>query len=80
MLFKDAKTFYKSDEWESFRKVVIAKRTHEDGFIYCDLCGKPILKKYDLIVHHKQELSEANVNDHNISLNPDNVQLTKRGL
>lgn len=66
--------FYKSDKWESFRKVIIDQRTDPDGFIRCAICGKPILKKYDLIIHHKQELSEANVNDAMISLNPDNVE------
>ena len=42
--------FYKSKEWEQFRKIVIAERTDAEGFVYCELCGKPILKPYDLIV------------------------------
>ena len=66
--------FYKSTKWESFRKLIIQQRTDQDGFIHCAECGKPILQKYDLIVHHKQELSEANVNDAAVALNPDNVQ------
>ena len=66
--------FYRSDKWEAFRKVIIAERTDEDGFVHCCSCGKPILNKYDLIIHHKKELTEANVNDHSISLNPDNVE------
>ena len=66
--------FYKSKQWEAFRKVIIAERTDPDGFVHCCECGKPILNKYDLIIHHKQELNEANVNDYNISLNPDNVE------
>ena len=65
--------FYKSKQWEAFRKVIIAERTDEDGFVHCCRCGKPILNKYDLIIHHKIELNEANVNDTMISLNPDNV-------
>ncbi len=65
--------FYKSKQWEAFRKVIIAERTDEDGFVHCVRCGKPILNKYDLIIHHKIELNEANVNDTMISLNPDNV-------
>ena len=44
--------FYKSKQWESFRKVIIADRSDADGFVHCAHCGKPILHKYDLIVHH----------------------------
>lgn len=67
--------FYHSKAWESFRKVIIEQRTDADGFVHCSECGKPILKKYDLIIHHIKELSDANVNDANISLNPDNVEI-----
>lgn len=67
--------FYRSDKWETFRKIVISNRTHDDGFVYCDECGKPILKKYDLVLHHKQELNDLNVNDVNISLNEDNIEV-----
>lgn len=66
--------FYKSKQWEDFRKVIIEERTDADGFVHCSDCGKPILKKYDLIIHHKQELSEYNVNDVMVALNPDNVE------
>lgn len=66
--------FYKSNKWETFRKIIIEERTDADGFIHCAICGKPILKKYDLIVHHKQELDDLNVDDVSISLNPDNVE------
>ena len=74
MSFTDTKSFYKSREWESFRQVVIAERTDTDGYVHCAICGKPILKKYDLILHHKQELTDMNVMDVNVSLNPDNVE------
>ena len=66
--------FYKSKKWEAFRKVVIDQRTDPDGYVHCAICGKPILKAYDLIVHHKKELSEDNVTDVMIALNPDNVE------
>lgn len=67
--------FYKSKQWEDFRLVVIAHRKKPDGYIYCEHCGKPILKDYDLIAHHKIELTEANVDDVSISLNEDNIEL-----
>ena len=66
--------FYKSRKWEAFRKVIIEQRTDADGYVHCAICGKPILKPYDLIVHHKQELSDDNVADATIALNPDNVE------
>lgn len=66
------KSFYRSREWESFRLTVIDQKTNKnDGLVYCDHCGKPILKAYDLIVHHKIELNDVNVNDYNVSLNPE---------
>ena len=73
MLYKQ-QAFYKSKKWEAFRKVFISQCTDADGYVHCAVCGKPILKPYDLIVHHKQELSDDNVDDVTIALNPDNVE------
>lgn len=67
--------FYKSDRWESFRKLVISERTKPDGFIYDEVTGEPILRAYDLILHHKIELTEENVDDVSIALNPDNIMV-----
>ena len=67
-------SFYKSKQWEKFRQIIIGERTNSDGYVICELCGKPIVRKYDLIVDHITELSDANVNDFNISLNPENVR------
>lgn len=70
---KCLKDFYRSEEWETFRKIIISERTQPDGTILDEITGKPILHKYDLIIHHKIELTEENFRDYNISLNPDNV-------
>lgn len=67
--------FYNSKEWEQFRKVVILERLHDDGLTYCEYCHKSILKSYDCIAHHKVALTDFNVHDVNISLNPDNIML-----
>ena len=67
--------FYQSKEWENFRHIVIAERTRDDGLVYDEVTGKPILKRYDMILHHKEPLTEDNVNDANISLNPDNIMI-----
>lgn len=70
------KTFYKSKEWENLVAILKLDRINkEDGILYCEHCKKPLIHKYDIIGHHKTELTEANVNDVNISLNPDNIVL-----
>ena len=66
--------FYKSDEWRNLLNVLKSERERE-GVLYCEHCGKPIIKKFDCIGHHKHELTNANVNDYNISFNPDNIML-----
>jgi dephospho-CoA kinase len=48
---------------------------HEDGFVYDEVTNKPITKAYDIILHHIIELTEENVNDYDISLNPQNIQI-----
>lgn len=67
--------FYKSDEWVEFTRGIKLERTNSDGVIICEQCGKPIVKAYDCICHHKTYLTDANVNDYDISLNPDNISL-----
>lgn len=75
-MFNNLFEFYRSNEWASLRKMIIAERTSEDGFIYDEVTGKPILKAYDLILHHSPiELTEENVNDYDISLNPKNIKI-----
>ena len=67
--------FYRSREWERFRLTIINERTKADGFIYDEVTNKPILRMYDLILHHIEELTPENVNDFNISLNPNNIMV-----
>ena len=68
-------TFYQSREWANLLKVIKQERLDADGQIICSYCGKPITKKYDCIGHHKIHLTEENVNDARVSLNPENVEL-----
>ena len=62
--------FYTSREWSEFRRGLILER----GF-KCEYCGELILNKYDLILHHEEELTLENVNDYNVSLNPSNIKI-----
>lgn len=67
--------FYKSRKWENFIEGLRIERANPDGVVVCEHCGKPIIKKYDCIGHHITELTDDNVNDVMIALNPDNIQL-----
>lgn len=69
------KSFYHTQNWLKLLQRLKTERLSEDGILYCEYCHKPILKQYDCIGHHKKELNSSNVNDYNISLNPDNVML-----
>ena len=66
--------FYKSKQWEDLLQQLKLERL-VDGQLICEHCGKPIVKAYDCIGHHKIELTDANVNDLNVSLNKDNIML-----
>lgn len=67
--------FYNSSKWKKLMTVIKQERTNVDGNIICEHCGKPILKAYDIIGHHKTELTEDNVSNAEISLNPNNIML-----
>ena len=67
--------FYKSKEWQKLLEVIKMERLNEDGQLLCWHCGKPIINKYDCIGHHTIFLTEDNVNNLEISLNPDLIQL-----
>lgn len=65
--------FYRSKEWTGLLQRLKIERVDEEGQLICEHCGRPIVKTYDAIGHHKIELTEENVNDAMISLNPDNI-------
>ena len=68
--------FYKSRKWETLVKQLRIERARDtDGFVICEHCGQPIVKSYDCIGHHVIELTDDNVDDALISLNPDNIKL-----
>lgn len=71
----DLFTFYRSREWQALCAQIKQERVNEDGQLICAYCGKPIVKAYDCICHHKKHLTEENVNDFSVSLNPENVDL-----
>lgn len=67
--------FYQSKPWVKLMGVIRMERTNAEGQVICEHCGKPIVHKYDCIGHHIIELTDANVDDATISLNPENIML-----
>lgn len=67
-------SFYHSAKWLDFIRLLRVQRTR-DGVLYCERCGQPIIKPYDCIAHHIIELTDNNIDDTTISLNPDNIKL-----
>ena len=67
--------FYQSKEWTTLVKSLRLDRVNDNGDIICDYCHEPIVKSYDCIGHHTVELTDDNVNDVTISLNPDLIML-----
>ena len=73
-MFENLSAFYHSRKWRTFLDELKQERVNEEGDLICNYCGRPIVKAYDIIGHHKIELTEENVNDYTISLNPENVE------
>lgn len=67
--------FYRSSDWITLRKAVILERLNEEGMTICEYCGRPIIKGYDIILHHTIPLTPENVDNAAISLNPDLLQI-----
>ena len=66
MISKKLKFFYNSKEW-----LQLSDHIRKTNFHICHDCGKPNSKE----VHHIQQVTESNVMDPNITLNPDNLVL-----
>ena len=75
-MFNSLAQFYNSEVWRNLRLSLIAERTNkEDGILYCEYSGAPIVNLYEAVAHHKTPLTMQNVNDFSISLNPTNIML-----
>lgn len=68
--------FYTGQDWRLLRQRLMAERSDKTtGVLLCEYCHKPIVRPYECIAHHKQELTESNYKDSSISLNPSNIML-----
>lgn len=77
-MFGSLSQFYCSKEWRLLRLNLINERTSADGFLYDEISGEKLINSYDIVAHHVKELTLANVNDFNISLNPENIKLVSQ--
>ena len=78
-MFTSLSQFYNSQEWRQLRQMLIAERTNkDDGILYCQHSGNPLLQSYDIVAHHIIPLTMQNVNDYSISLNPENIMLVSQ--
>lgn len=85
MNFKSTYDFYRSKEWADCKAQVLDRELKKGkGVVYCAHCHKPITKgfnpneknnRYAMVFHHVIYLTNQNVNDYSISLNPDNIQI-----
>lgn len=64
-----ARAFYKGKAWQRCRAGYIAYRRGLDGGM-CEICGE----QPGYIVHHKQHITPANINDPAVTLDWSNLQ------
>lgn len=76
--FNSLKDFYTSKIWAQFRNWLILKRLNERCETIDELTGQVIVNKNDIVLHHIKPLTPENVNDYNISLNPDNIKIVSQ--
>lgn len=75
-MYRTIHDLYISSDFKKLRELLMNERaSSEDGVLYCEYCGKPIVKPYDCIAHHKTEVTSGNLNDMSVTLNPENIML-----
>lgn len=64
------KSFYRTKKWQEVRKYIIAR---DCGL--CQSCKRKGIIKAGKQVHHRIELTDENLNNWKIALNPDNLEV-----
>lgn len=81
--YKSTSDFYRGEDWAKCKAQVLHDRI-KDGVIYCEHCGKPIVKGFNpsnnknsgaIVFHHIIYLNNINVNQAEISINPENIMV-----
>lgn len=69
-MYRTLHDFYVSKAWTTLCALLKVQRGKK-----CERCGKHIIDLSYLLGHHKDELTMENVNDPNVSLNPDKIEI-----
>lgn len=81
--YESTAQFYRGIDWANCKAQVTNERL-KDGALYCEHCGKLILKSFNpnernnrnaVVYHHIKPLTNFNVNDASISINPANIMV-----
>lgn len=76
--------FYNGQDWATCKAQVTMERLKADGALYCEHCGKLIVKGFNpnarnnrnaIVYHHKTYLTNYNVNDASVAINPANIAI-----
>ena len=79
--------FYNGQDWANCKAQVTEERLR-DGALYCEHCGQIVLKSFNpneknnkgaIVYHHKKYLTNQNVNDASIAINPENIAILHWG-
>lgn len=79
--YNNVTQFYNGEDWANCKAQVTQERL-KDGALYCEHCGKVITKSFNpnaknnkgaIVYHHKRYLTNQNVNDASIAINPENI-------
>jgi predicted kinase len=82
-IYSTLASFRASDDWANCKAIVLKERLR-GGAVYCEHCGKVILKNFNpkeknnalaMVFHHIQPITLANVNNAAISINPRNIAI-----
>ena len=76
--FKTLGDFYTSREWAQFRNQLILERLNERCETIDEHTGDVIVNRNDIVLHHIKPLTLENVNDYNISFNPENIMIVSQ--
>ena len=78
-MWESLSAFYNSQIWRATRaRLIEERRNKDDGVLYCEYSGAPLINSFDIVIHHKIPLTMQNVNDYAISLNPENLQIVSQ--
>lgn len=79
--YENTTQFYNGQDWANCKAQVTQERL-KDGALYCEHCGNLILKSFNpnannnkgaVVYHHIKHLTNQNVNDASIAINPKNI-------